>query len=359
MHKFINKIAYLLFALSILILLCTCDAKARTKASAYSPRNIPFQSTFLAFDTECSISIYGKMNEKDANNCINEIKKTIDWYDKTFSKTNIDSEVYKINHRNSDIIYTYKEVGDLFIIIKLLYEWSDKVFDVSAGTLFDLWDVKHRKTLPSKNELDEAAKHIMNYDYIVDNTGEGDRPYRITFRGDRDTIYDFGALVKGYVCEVIKKDYINYPGLDGMIINLGGNVCCIGEKVSKDDKLFKVGIFKPFTSGEIAEVVSVKDKSVVTSGNYQRYFKVPGDDRIYHHIIDTRTLYPTNNNLDSVSIITNNAMLGDYLSTSCMILGEEKAKELINFCSTEFDDKELEAIYIYSDSHISKYKVNS
>ena len=246
----------------------------------YSPRSVPFQNAFLAFDTECSISIYGKMNEIDAKNCFNGIKKTIDWYDKVFSKTNKDSEIYKINHRTTDEIYTFKEVGDLFVVVKLLYEWSDKVFDVSAGTLFDLWDVKNRKTLPSESELKEAAKHIRNYDYIVDNVGLGDRPIKITFRGDRDTSYDFGALVKGYVCEAIKRDYGNYPGLDGMIINLGGNVCCIGEKVSKDDKLFKVGIFKPFTSGDIAEVVSVKDKSVVTSGNYQRYFKVPGDERV-------------------------------------------------------------------------------
>ena len=52
-------------------------------------------------------------------------------------------------------------------------------------------------------------------------------------------------------------------------------------------------------------------------------------------------------------------MLGDYLSTSCMILGEEQSKKLINFCSKEFEDDELEVIYIYNDSRISKYKVSS
>ena len=347
------------FALVLIIILCSCNVSPRTKVSSYSPRSIPFQNTFLAFDTECSLSIYGKLNESDAKKCFDEIKETIIWFDNVFSKTNVNSEIYKINHRTSNVVSTYKEVGDLFILIKLLYKWSDDVFDVSAGTLFDVWDVKHRKTLPDESELNEAALHIRNYDYIVDNIGDGDKPYRITFSGDNKTIYDFGALVKGYVCEVIKKDFANYPGVDGMIINLGGNVCCIGEKISASDKLFKVGIFKPFSNSEIAEVVSVKNKSVVTSGNYQRYFKVPGDERVYHHIIDIRTLYPTNNGLDSVSIISNNAMLGDYLSTSCMILGEEQSKKLINFCSKEFEDDELEVIYIYNDSRISKYKVSS
>lgn len=354
----VKKIKFILFTVLLIWVVCACGAMERKGSSAYSPRSIPFQNTFLAFDTECSISIYGKINEADAKKYFDEIKKIIEWYDKVFSKTNKDSEIYKINHRTSNVINTYKEVGDVFIVSKLLYEWSDKVFDVSAGTLFDLWDVKHRKTLPSDVELTEAAKHIRNYDYSVENTNDIDKPSKITFRGDKKTVYDFGALIKGYVCEAIKKDFIKYSNIDGMIINLGGNVCCIGEKISKEDRFFKVGIFKPFSQGEIAEIVSVRDKSVVTSGNYQRYFKIPGDERVYHHIIDIRSLYPTDNGLDSVSIISNNAMLGDYLSTSCMILGEENSKHLIDFCSNEFDDRELEAIYIYSDSHISKYKVN-
>ena len=350
---------FVLLICCIMMILCSCNAISRINISTYSPRNLPFQSTIFAFDTECSISIYGKINESDAEKYFSEIKKIITWYDKIFSKTDENSEIYKINHRTSNVVNTYEEVGNLFIVIKLLYEWSDKVFDVSAGSLFALWDVKHRKTLPSDIEIEEASKHIRNYDYIVDNSGDNERPSRITFNGDRNTIYDFGALIKGYVCERIKKDFANKQDIDGMIINLGGNVCCIGEKLSKDDKLFKVGIFKPFSNGEIAEVVSVKDKSVVTSGDYQRYFKVSGDERIYHHIIDIRTSYPTNNGIDSVTIISNNAMLGDYLSTACMILGEENAKALIVFCSQEFEDEELEAIYIYNDSHISKYKVGA
>ena len=102
---------------------------------------------------------------------------------------------------------------------------------------------------------------------------------------------------------------------------------------------------KPFDeSGEPICTVKIKDKSVVTSGIYERYYRVDG--KLYHHILDTTTGYPVKNNLYSVTIISDSSCDGDALSTTCFALGIDKAKELINSLSG------VEAIFVTDDYSI-------
>ena len=136
-------------------------------------------------------------------------------------------------------------------------------------------------------------------------------------------MFDLGQL-KGYIADRL-KEYLLEKGVDGAIINLGGNVLCIGGLTER--KPFTIGVKKPFgKEGEISLYLKIKNLSAVTSGPYERYFI--RDDRLYHHILDTRTGYPVETDLFSVTVISA-LRLCDAMSTACFALGLEKAKKLI------------------------------
>lgn len=356
-----KRVVSILLVIVMATLNISCEVKERRTAN-YGVEEKPYQYVFDAFDTQCSISLYGIKSEQLANMYYADIKNLIDNYESVFSKTLEGSEIYEINHREGDSVMICDQTAAIFGIAQSLYEWSDRKFDVSAGTLFNLWDVNNRTTLPTLEEINEARKHIGNFKYTIEqNVAPGEfRRNRITFQGDKLTQYDFGALVKGYCCDAVKEMLESNDIISASIINLGGNVLCTGEVDGRSSGAFRVGIFKPFSGNEIIDTLEVKNRNVITSGDYQRYFKVEGDNRVYHHIIDPMTGYPTDNGLDSVTIASENGLLGDYLSTACMLLGDKQAKRLIDFASEEFNDKNIQATFVFSDGKVQKYpeKVN-
>ena len=355
MIKCVKKIIVLLFVIDIFFLM-SCKVAERSKADYRSAEQKKYQKIFEAFDTECVITVYDVNNKSEMIKYVDLIIDRFMEYDEMFSKTNSASYIYKINNRNSDYVYVNKDVADLFDVSKQLYEWSKNLFDVSAGRLYGLWDVKNRKELPESSDINECLKYVGNYKFSIDDsdTTEDEDEIKMTFYNTTDIQYDFGALVKGYVCDKIKSMILEDGIIKSAIINLGGNVCCIGEMRDRKNKSFNIGIYRPFSENELIDKVEVIDKCVITSGIYQRYFKVEGDDNIYHHIINPKTGYPTNNDLDSVTIISKKGLLGDYLSTSSMLLGEQDAKILISQCREELDDS-IMAIFVHSDLSITKY----
>ena len=159
---------------------------------------------------------------------------------------------------------------------------------------------------------------------------------------DPQASIDLGGIAKGYMADCLKK-YLENEGVKSALINLGGNILTIGSK--SDGSSFRIGIQKPFDEKN-ATLTSVLafDSSVVTSGSYERYFEL--NNQIYHHILDTRTGYPCNNNLASVTILSKESLTGDILSTACFALGVADGVELIN----SLDD--IEAIFITTDYKI-------
>lgn len=352
MKKFVSLILVLLVGASTI----SCKTPERNYKN-YGEEDKPIQFAFEAFDTQCSICFYGVGDQDVAAQYCEDMKELIGNYERVFSKTIVGSEIYDINHRTGDSVMICDETAAIFDIAGDLYKWSINKFDISAGTLIDLWDIKNRKTVPTLAEINEARRHTGNFKYTIErNVDESEfRKNKITFTGDKLTQYDFGSLVKGYCCDALKEMLSGNENIKACIVNLGGNVLCTGEISGRSGGAFRVGIFKPFSGNDIIETVEVKNRNVITSGNYQRYFKVEGDDRVYHHIIDPTTGYPTNIGIDSVTIISENGLLGDYLSTACMLIGEEQSKDLIDFASKSFKDKNIQAIFVYSDGRVSKY----
>ena len=166
-----------------------------------------------------------------------------------------------------------------------------------------------------------------------------DNTVRLT---DPHAAIDVGGIAKGYIADRV-KEYLKKQGVKHAIINLGGNVLAMGGRLDGSD--YNIGIQKPFdNAGEPITSVRISSKSVVTSGTYQRYFEAGG--KLYHHILDPHTGLPCENNLHSVTIITDSSLTADALSTTCFLLGLDKSLQLID----QLDN--VDAVFITKDNKI-------
>ncbi len=132
---------------------------------------------------------------------------------------------------------------------------------------------------------------------------------------------DFGALAKGYTSDCI-TEILKENGVKSALINLGGNVHAVGTK--PDGTLWKVGVQNPFSPSEQVCILEIADKAVITSGNYERFF-TDENGRKYWHILDSADGFPADNGLVSVTIVGENGLLCDALSTALFVLGTDKA----------------------------------
>ncbi|MBE6770490.1 MAG: FAD:protein FMN transferase [Ruminococcaceae bacterium] len=229
-------------------------------------------------------------------------------YENLLSRTKEGSDVYKIN--NSEGFVSVSEETALIIKTALKYcEQSEGLYDITITPVSSLWNF-NEEILPEAEKISEAVKKV---DYK-----------KIQLEGNRvnanGTQIDLGSAAKGYIADKLREFFKN-KGVKNAIINLGGNVYVLGDKYTR------VGIQKPFESGTVGRV-EMKNLSAVTSGTYQRCFTKDG--AFYHHILDPKTGYPKNTDLDSVTVIGESSMLCDIMSTVCLLSGGEKAEELIS-----------------------------
>ena len=290
----------------------------------------PITKTGLYFDTVISITLY----DSNASKLIDECFNIADKYEKQLSKTIPESDISKINN-SFDWVIVSKETYDLVEKTLEYEELSDGKFSVVCGALVDLWDIPGRSAyiedpnldtysnttvLPSSQEISEALKLCGKDKMDLDSNTHS---IRINTKGAK---LDLGAVAKGYVADKM-KEYLISQGVTSGIIQLGGNVLTIGKNPTKDNGMYSIGIAKPFSDdGEIITAVSITDESVVTSGNYQRYFEYEGN--IYHHIIDLTTGYPADTGLNSVSVVCSSSTEADIMSTILLLSGKEKGAEL-------------------------------
>lgn len=292
------------------------------------------------FNTVITVTLYDPSQEQLLEECFS----LADRYEGYFSNTIKDSDVSKINGAAGCPVAVHEETLEL--IEKGIYygRLSGGKFDITIGRLSDLWDFSAKalldetdaSMLPSAQEI-AAAVATVNYENI---RVEGDTA-ALT---DPDARLDLGGIAKGYIADKMKL-FLYENGVESGTINLGGNVLTLGPK--NNGSAYRIGIQKPFAKDAASiAAVEVTDQTVVSSGIYERYFKVGG--RLYHHILDTKTGYPYDNGLLGVTIITKDSVDGDGLSTTCFALGLEKGMELIE----GLDD--TEAIFITEDYKLHK-----
>lgn len=319
-----------------------------TDADTSTTGNQPISISSIKLNTAVQITIYDSQDKALLDDCL----ALCDKYELVFSRTNEKSELYKLNHRkdtsdkdsNTDrqtTPYPVSGTADTWHISEdlaaLLSEGlditreSDGAFDIAIAPLTSLWDF----TAEDPKAPDDAA--IQKALPLCSSDGVTIGGQDITLPSD-DIQFDVGAIAKGYIADRL-KDFLVKKGVNSAIINLGGNVLCIGSK--PDGTPFKVGIQKPFADrNETEAVMDIAGKSVVSSGIYERCFKQGG--KLYHHILNPQTGYPYDNGLISVTIISDQSVDGDALSTTCFALG---LKDGLKFA----EKKGVQAVFITED----------
>ncbi len=291
--------------------------------------------TDTLFDTVVRIEILDSADEDVIKGCEKICKK----YDAMFSNKVEDSEISQINNAGGNPVEVSGETVTL--LKKAIYysDMSNGAFDVTIAPVSNIWDFHSEEPVPPTAEtIAEAVSHVDYKNILIkDNTVQLLDPY---------AAIDVGAIAKGYIADRL-KDYLKDQGIRHAMINLGGNVLAIGGRPDGSD--YNIGIQEPFDdTGEPITSVRLSNKSVVTSGIYQRYFESEGT--LYHHILDPHTGYPCENNLYSVTIITNSSLTADALSTTCFLLGYDKGLRLVD----QLDN--VDAVFITNDNqlHYSK-----
>lgn len=335
--------------LNIILLAVLCMVLAGC-GDAGSPSPDPVMGDGFYLDTVCSISIY-RMADQDgtvkpaadmaeaADSAISEAFDLCSELESKISRTRRDSDISRLNEAKGEWVEVSADTRELIQKGLEYSDLSDGAFDITVGGVTEQWDFhapEGEAKTPDADALAEAVKHINYRNVAV----EGNK-VRLT---DPATKLDPGGIAKGYIGDRM-TELLESRGVVSAVINLGGNVICIGGKTDEDD--FVIGVETPFSDrSEIIGKVSARDKTLVTSGVYERQIEVDG--KKYHHILDTATGWPVDTDLDSVTIIADKGHSGDIdaLSTICLIKGPEEGMELIESMDG------VEAVFVLSDGDI-------
>ena len=277
-----------------------------------------YDCEFFAMDTVMTINAYGSKSESAVKAAQNEINRL----DKLLSVQNKNSEIFKLNQ--SKKMTVSEDTLTLITRSKEIYTLTDGAFDISCEPLIREWGFYSglENKVPSQKAIETAlegvgAEHIK----IKDST--------VTL--DDNTSLDLGGIAKGYAshkaAEILKDN-----GVTSALMSLGGNVRAIGSK--PDGESWSVAVTDPDDNSKSIGTLKISDKAVVTSGGYQRYFEENG--QTYHHIIDTKTGYPADSGLKSVTIVSDDDALADALSTALFVMGLEKSGKFYSENSSLF-----------------------
>ncbi|MCH4890556.1 FAD:protein FMN transferase [Acidaminobacter sp. JC074] len=295
-----NKIIYVLSSIVIIGFIIV---------SVLSSPSEPVSKTYYYLGTVIDITLY-----EDNEQVFQDISDLILKYDNLFSRNIPTSDISKLNE--SGRLTVDEETFSLIHSSVQYSELSDGYFDITINPIVELWDIGgDNPNVPSDEAIQDALKNV-SYKHILYQNNE------VLLKSG--TSIDLGGIAKGYITDQI-VNLLKNNQIEKALINLGGNVYALGSNPEDED--WQIGIRHPeLERADAILKLSLQNKSIVTSGVYERFLEDQG--QIYHHIFDPFTGYPMDNNLLSVTIISDQSLDGDALSTACFNLGTEKAFEL-------------------------------
>ncbi|KYO64805.1 FAD:protein FMN transferase [Thermovenabulum gondwanense] len=294
----------------------------------------PVTKTNFLLDTLIQITAYGDNAESAINSAFDRIAEI-------HNKMNVNDEESEISSINKLAGRGFAKVSQdtFYVIQKGLYysSLSHGKFDITIGPLVKLWGIgTERARVPDKNVIESVLPLINYQDVIIDQEKK-----EVMLKREKMAL-DLGAIAKGYAADEVMR-ILKENGIKSAVADLGGNIYVLGTK--PNGKSWRIGIQNPFKQRGITfATIEVKDKTIVTSGTYERFFVENG--KKYHHILDTKNGYPVENGLVSVTIIGDTSIDCDALSTTTFALGLKEGMKLIE------NIKGYEAIFVTQDKKV-------
>lgn len=323
-------------ALAIILLGCS---------SAESAVKTMKTSTIFAMDTVMELEIAGD------EELLSKAEEKIRYLESRLSVTNDNSEISSLN-RNKEA-YVSGDTGLIMSRALSICDETNGALDISIYPVLKEWGfTEDAYKVPDDSILLELLDTVDYKEVSIESVGNEKSPDARKNIADKDVFLaripenmeiDLGSVVKGYTGTML-YDFFSENGVKSGLINLGGNVQCIGSKLNGE--MWNIAIKSPFSDSKtgIIGVLKASDEAVITSGGYERYFEENG--KIYHHIIDPSTGKPAESGLVSVTIIGKDGLKCDGYSTSLYIMGLDKAIEFWK------DKGDFEAIFITDEGSI-------
>lgn len=269
-HKILGK---LYFKIGGIFLLTLCIAAFT--ACQNSDENKKASKDIFAMDTYMTVTAYGK----NAENAVDEAVDEINRLETVLSAEKKESDIYKLNQTGSGTLS--EDTKDIVSEALKINKATNGAFDISIYPLMVKWGFTTQKyNVPSKSEISKLLKNVDSSKIEFDEKSS-------SIKLGKNMKIDLGGIAKGYTSSRVMQIFKDC-GVTSGLVSLGGNVQALGTKTDGTD--WQIAIENPDKSSDYIGVVSVKDKAVITSGGYERYFENNG--KTYHHILDPKTGYP-------------------------------------------------------------------
>ncbi|MBL6449818.1 FAD:protein FMN transferase [Fulvivirga sp. 29W222] len=250
-----------------------------------------------------------------------------------------ESEISRFN-RDSSFKFDGPYFEPVLASSRSIYDLTEGAYDPTVMPLVNAWGFGPEKKVEYDSAYIDSLMQFVGFDKIKFDNAE-------VLKADPRVQLDFSAAAKGYGVDIV-ANYLEAQGIENMLVEIGGEVFAKGKNL-KTGKLWNIGILDP-DSDQINQfyiaTASVENKAMATSGNYFNYYVVDGVK--YSHTISPFTGFPIRHPLLSASVFANDCMTADALATAFMVLGHEKAIEILEANS------ELDGYLVYSDASGNK-----
>ena len=343
MKKIITTIIVLILATS---LVTGCQTNKTKEYNKYS------DSFFDTFDTLVQVVGYTE-TEEEFNSYVEKIEARFQYLHKLYDIYNNYEGINNVKTINDNAgvkpVKVEKEIIDLIIFAKEWHGRTNGQTNIAMGPVLKIWHEYRQEGEynPENAELPPMDKLVEANQYTDINKVIVDTEKSTVYLADKRMSLDVGAIAKGYATELVAKE-IMAEGFTSGIISAGGNVRVLDKPLDGVRERWGIGIQNPNTSivpndNSVLETLFINNASVVTSGDYQRYYVV--DEKRIHHLIDPRTLMP-GEHYRAVTVVASDSGLADALSTAVFLMPYEESKELVNSMDG------VEALWVMHDGTI-------
>jgi len=322
--------------LVLLLALTVLGGCAAPPEPAPQPTAAPVKRSGVGFyfDTVVTATLYGA-----PEGTLDEIWAECERYERLLSKTIPGSDVDRINKAGGQAVTVDPETWEILRWAREISSLTNGAFAVTIAPLTAMWDFTDGTQRMPTDEERLAALPLVDDSAII--LGENNT---VTLPAGMEI--DLGGIAKGYIADRMAE--MLRGKASGVILSLGGNVYVLGQK--PDGTTYNVGIQDPDgKNGEVLAVVNTTDRSVVTSGIYERQFVKDGIS--YHHILDPVDGLPSRSDLASATIVGTSSMDADALATACIVMGREKALKFMQ-------EQGIEGVLVTRDRQVYKHQTS-